>query len=126
MREGFSKKEKEKMFISAQTYEGLQITVMSMVEIVPFLLDNEFEFVLTEKFNQDCLEQNFGTHRSVGGRSQNPYLYRFGHDENAMRVHRSVVPVKGNVQGAFVNKSKPCWFDVEEDPIEKRAKKAKK
>ena len=84
MRGGFTRREKEKMFISAQTYEGLRITVLSIVEIIPFLLENGLDFVLTEKFNQDCLEQSFGTHRSMGGRSENPNVYRFGYDDNAM------------------------------------------
>ena len=107
MREGFTRREKEKMLISAQTYEGLRITVLSIVEIIPFLLENGFDFVLTEIFNQDCLEQSFGTYRSMGGRSENPNVYGFGYDDNAMRVHRSVVPVK-------------CWYDVDDTPIEKR------
>ena len=121
MREGFTRREKEKMFISAQTYEGLRITASSILEIIPFLLENGLDFVLTEKFNQDCLEQSFGTHHSMGGRSDNPNVHRFGYDENAMRVHRSVVPVKGNVAGAFKGKRKPCWYDVDDTPIDKRS-----
>ena len=54
MREGFTRREKEKMLISAETYEGLRITVLSIVEIIPYLLENGLDFVLTEKFNQDC------------------------------------------------------------------------
>ena len=121
MREGFTRRGKEKMFISAQTYEGLRITVSSILEIIPFLLENGLDFVLTEKFNQDCLEQSFGTHRSMGGRSDNPNVHRYGYDENAMRVHRSVVPVKGNVASAFKGKRKPCWYDVDDTPIDKRS-----
>ena len=81
---------------------------------------------MTEKFNQDCLEQNFGTHRSVGGRSENPNLYRFGYDANAIRKLRAVVPVKGNVAGGFIGKRKPCWYDVDETPIERKTKKSTK
>ena len=43
-----------------------------MIELIRFLLENGVYFILTEKFNQDRLEQNFGTHRSLGGRSNNP------------------------------------------------------
>ena len=39
-----------KMFISQQTYEGLQITTHSMVEIVKFLLSKGLNSVLTERF----------------------------------------------------------------------------
>ena len=88
-------------------------------------MKNGLNFVLTEKFNQDCLEQSFGTHRSMGGRSENPNLYRFGYDENAMRVHRSVVPVKGNTAGAFIGKRKPCYYEVDNTPLDKRSKAKK-
>ena len=50
------------------------------------------------------------------GRSKNPNVYRFGYGDNAMRVHRSVVPVKGNVAGAFKGKRKPCRYDVDDTP----------
>ena len=52
------------MFLSYQTYEGLQITVLSVIETVSYLLKNGMSFVLTEKFNQDCVEDNFGRHAS--------------------------------------------------------------
>ena len=35
-------------------------------------------FVLTERFNQDVLEEYFGRHRSIGRRNDNPDLYNFG------------------------------------------------
>ena len=41
-----------KMFISQQTYEGLQITVHSTVETVKFLLSQGLDSVLTERFQQ--------------------------------------------------------------------------
>ena len=88
-REGFTPKEKEKMFISHQTYEGLQITVQSMIEIIKFCLDNGFDFVLTNRFMQDVLGEYFGLHRSMGCRSENPNLHRFGYDENGARAARS-------------------------------------
>ena len=52
------------MFLSAQTYEGLRITVYSVIEAIKFLLG--MEFVLTEKFNQDCLEEYFGRPEKSG------------------------------------------------------------
>ena len=125
-REGFSKTEKEKMFISAQTYQGLKITVLSMVEIIPFLLDNGVKFVLTNKFNQDCLEQNFGMHRSMGGRSDNPNVYRFGYQAQANRVHRSVVPVKGNVAGGFMGKKQSHFHKVDPTELDKKRKRPRK
>ena len=76
------------MFISTQTYEGIHITTLSMIELIRFLLENGVDFILTERFNQDCLEQMFGTHRSLGGRSDNPTLEKFGYDENTIRMQR--------------------------------------
>ena len=54
---------------------GLQITVYSLEEIVKFLLDHGFQYVLTSKFNQDLLEEHFGQHRQVARRSTNPLLF---------------------------------------------------
>ena len=116
----FSKRDREKMFISTQTYEGIHVTTLSMIELI------RVNFILTEKFNQDFLEQNFGTHRSLGGRSDNPTLEKFGYDENTIRMQRSVVPVTGNTKGGFKGKRRPSWSVVDETPLKKRCKKATK
>ena len=46
----FTKNARSRMFISWQTYEGLQISVYSLIEATKFLLTEGFEFVLTERF----------------------------------------------------------------------------
>ena len=52
----FDKAAKAKMFISWQTYEGLKVTVHSIVGCVKFLLQNNIcSYVLTETFCQDPL-----------------------------------------------------------------------
>ena len=48
-----------RMFISWQTHEGLQITTYSLTEVCKFLLNEGFEYVLTERFCQDSLEEYF-------------------------------------------------------------------
>ena len=48
------------MFISEQTFEGLQISVNSVIKGTKYLLKYGAKFVLTEKFNQDALEEYFG------------------------------------------------------------------
>ena len=48
------------MFLSYQTYVGLQINVHSVIETVRYILKNGMSFLLTEKCNQDCVEDNFG------------------------------------------------------------------
>ena len=51
--------------LSSQTHTGLEITVFSLKEIVPFLLNHGFDYVLSEKFCLDDLENYFGMQRSI-------------------------------------------------------------
>ena len=56
----FTTSDSDKMFLSHQTYTGLLITVHSVIEAMRFLLDSGMPYVLTERFNQDCLEEYLG------------------------------------------------------------------
>ena len=61
----FSQTEKDKIFLSRQTYEGLQITVPSTMEAVKYVLignRNVICFNQDVRFNQDALEEYFGRH----------------------------------------------------------------
>lgn len=61
VREGpFKPTEREKMFLSNQTYEGFKISVNSHVEAIKFLLSEGFSYVLTERLMQDVIEDYFG------------------------------------------------------------------
>ena len=53
------------MFIWWQTHEGFQLTVYSVIEATQFLLQEGVEFVLTERFCQDSLEEYFGHQRKL-------------------------------------------------------------
>ena len=108
------------MFLSHQTYEGLQISVLSVIETVRYLLKNGMLFVLTEKLNQDCVEDNFGRHRGLGRRNKNPSLFQFGYDSNTIRMQRSIVPVTGNTRGGCKEKRHVSWETVDETPLQKR------
>ena len=46
----FSKTDRAKMFLSRPTFEGLKISIYSLVEIVPFLLNAGFDYILVERF----------------------------------------------------------------------------
>lgn len=47
----------ENDFLTKQTSEGLRITIQSTIDLTNFLLnDCGFKYVLSNKFNQDCLE----------------------------------------------------------------------
>lgn len=107
-REGFTKQEKNKMFLTHQTYKGLlttggytslitahqmsknfswqltgQIThifsVKSMVDATQYLLGTGVPMILSYKFCQDPLEEHFGRHRALGIRADNPTLWSFGY-----------------------------------------------
>ena len=88
------------MFLSSQTYEGLQITVYSLVECCKFLLSKGFEYVLTERFCQDVIEEYFGRQRALGRRNDNPTLRNFGYNDNTLRIQRANTAVMGNTRGA--------------------------
>ena len=112
----FSANAKAKMFISKQTFEGLTITVYSIINIIKFLLHEGMEFVLTEKLCQDVIEEHFGRQRSLGRRNDNPTV---GYNDNRLRMQRSVVSVTGNTKGK-VCKRQPSWSIVDNIMLKKR------
>ena len=64
-REGnFSHDDRGKMFLSIQTYKGLKISIYSHIEAIQFLLAEGFQYVLSERFMQDVLEDYFGHQRA--------------------------------------------------------------
>jgi len=116
----FTGKDRERMFISWQTFEGLQITALSLVEATKYLLNQGMPFVLTSRFNQDVLEEYFGRQRSLGRRNDNPTLREFGYNANTLRMQRSVAPVTGNTRGAYKQKRIVSWQTVDETPLKPR------
>ena len=90
----FDKDAQAKMFISRQTYEGLTITVHSIVECVKFLLQNNIcNYVLTERFCQDPLENYFGRQRSIGSRKDNLTVRDVGYNDNTIRNQKVFRPI---------------------------------
>ena len=63
----YSQNAKARMFLSWQTHEGFEITVHSAIECTKFLLQEGLEFVLTERFCQDPVEESFGNRRKLMG-----------------------------------------------------------
>ena len=121
----FSGDDRSRMFLSLQTYKGLQITVHSLVEVVKFLLSEGMEFVLSERFCQDLLEEYFGRQRERGRFNDSPTVQAFGYDDRTLAVQRNIAPViKGNVAGRHKGEGSK-WYAVSEEPLPKR-KKAKK
>ena len=119
----FSADERGKMFLSQQTYEGLKIAVHSHIEAIQFLPKEGFQYVLSERFMQDVLEDYFGHQRSKGGRSDNPTAQQFGYNDLTIAAQRDIAPViRGNVDGRYEKKK---WVKVSDEPVHKR-KKVKK
>lgn len=106
------------MFLSHQTYEGLQITTFAMIEAVKFLLAERMPYVLTERFCQDSVENYFGVQRSLYRRSDNPDLKQFGYNNNTIQIQRNVSHTSGNTRGRFDKKR--AWESISNDKIPKR------
>ena len=119
----FTADERGKMFLSLQTYVGLKISVYSHIEAIQFLLGVGFQYVLSERFMQDVLEDYFGHQHSKGGRSDNPTAQQFGYNDLTIAAQWDIVPViRGNVGGHYEKKK---WVKVSDEPVHKQ-KKVKK
>lgn len=116
----FSDNAKAKMFISWQTYEGVKITVHSIIDVVKYLLSKGVPYVLTERFCQDPLENYFGRQRSMGHRKDNPSLRDFGYNDNTIRTQKIFRPIAGNCQNDDEQLNK---IDVETVPCRKSIRK---
>lgn len=113
----FTANAKAQMFISWQTYEGLQVTVHSFKAVVKFLLENGVNYVLSERFCQDDLENYFGRQRSIGGRKSNPNVRDTGYNDNTIKSQYSVRPIAGNVRASSIQLNK-----IDDTPLPKRRK----
>ena len=89
----FTKDDRGKMFISQQTYKGMKTTVNALIEVVQFLLSEGCEFVLSERFCQDPLEEYFEHQRARGRFSDNPTLQAFGYNDLTTAAQRSSGPI---------------------------------
>ena len=60
------------------------MTTFSAIEETKFLLEEGMEFVLTERFCQDLVEEYFGNQRKLGRRTDNPDICAFGYNNNSI------------------------------------------
>lgn len=65
------------------------------------LLQRDVHFILTDKLNQDPLEEHFGRQRSRLGGSDNTTLQQYGESELKLQVAKSglITSIKGNSRG---------------------------
>ena len=108
------------MFISQQTHEGLIITSNSLIECVKFLLQEGMEYVLTERFCEDPVEEYFGAQRKLGRRCENPDFQQCLYNDNTLRLQREVSTSSGNTRGRYDHKR--SWENITNDPVPKRKK----
>ena len=78
------------------------------------------EFVLTERFCQDPVEEYFGNQRKLGRRRDNPDIHQFGNNANTIRIQRTVSCQSGNTRG---RKDKKVWEQVTEAKLPCRKRK---
>lgn len=43
-------------FLSKVTLDSLRVTILSTIDVVELLFQDKYKYVLTGKFNQDCIE----------------------------------------------------------------------
>ena len=98
---------------------SLTISCKSLIECTKYLLQNGIEYVLTERFSQDVLEEYFGNKTKLGKRNDNPDIEQFGYNANTLRIPREVSRISGNMRG------RRTWESVSEDIIPKRSRKNK-
>ena len=109
------------LVISWQTFEGLKITVHSIILAVRFVLQHYGKFVLTERFCQDPLENYFGQQRAIGARKDNPSICDFKFNNNSIRNQKILQPIAGNVcekdigMADFTNEALPCRKKLKKD-----------
>ena len=80
----FSLNAQSKMFITWQTFQGFKITTNAIVEVAKFLLSEGVDFVLTERFCQDEIEEYFVNQRQLGRLSDNPDIQIYGYNDNTI------------------------------------------
>ena len=117
----FSQDERIKMVLSHQTFKGLCMTSRSFPEAAKYLLNHGVEFVLSNRFCQDPLEQHFGRQRAMGRRNDNPNLYVFGYNERSLQLQRNLaeaIQPKGFVETSEGEKATIC-----ESPLKKKQRK---
>ena len=110
----------QKMFLSAQTYECLNTSVNSRIDIIKFLRSEGFQYVLQYEGLQYVLEDYFGHQREKGWRSENPTAQQFGYNDLTIASQGDIAPlIRGNVGGRY---GKVKWHQVSEEPVKKLKK----
>lgn len=94
---------------------------MSFAEVIQYLLlDDETNFILPQRFPEDCLERYFSWHRNLEHKSNNPRLFEFGYNTNTIRMQELTHVATGNTNGVYREKRKLSWDAVDNTALVER------
>ena len=75
---------------------GWKLSIMSLLEIWKLLsTEKSYQFLLTSRLNQDCVENLFSVIRGSGGHRDNPNVSEFRASFRFIAVNKLFVPVSG-------------------------------
>ena len=115
---------KRRCLFPPKPYEGFKISVHSHIKAIQFLLAQGFQYVLSERFLQDVVEDYFSHQKENGGRSDNPTAQQFGYNNLTIAAQRDIAPVvRGNVCGRY---TRDKWYTVSNELVHKRNRKKSK
>ena len=88
------------------------------------LVLDDVNFLLSEKFTQDPLEEHFARQRRRGGCNENPNYYQFQNQELILNVMQSelITDLKGNTRGRDQGQKKIDIHDMRRLPTKKNNK----
>lgn len=88
---------------------------------MPLLLHEGFEYVLTERFCQDVLEEYFGYHGECQDELITPSLKEFRYNANAIAIQGQLAPIiQGNVVGQHHWGHRQMHADITNEPLHAR------
>uniref|UniRef100_A0A7M6DPD0 Uncharacterized protein n=1 Tax=Clytia hemisphaerica TaxID=252671 RepID=A0A7M6DPD0_9CNID len=116
-----TKTEKGKLCLSKQTLQGLRITTKSFITLGRLLFAEGAQFLLSEKFSQDPVEEYFSKQRAKRGPDENPDLEAFNRNVLGLNVAGDdlVRAVNGNVRRKNKERAKLDIHDLSRLPTKK-------
>ena len=97
----------------------MQITTHSVVEANKFLLQEGVEYILTERFCQDVIQEYFGSQQKIRRRNDNPDIQMFGYRDSTIRIQQSVkILVCGHTRGK--KDERKAWVNARNDALPKK------
>ena len=90
--------------------DQLATYTVSAIEATKFLLKEGMEFVLTERFCQDPIEEYLEP-----AKTDNPDIRAFGYNNNTIRIQKSVSCQSGNTRRR--RDKRRSWDQVTHDPL---------